>query len=65
MPRISDAYVVSQTALFVDRKCPFCDEVIEDERGKDINFIVHLGSPLSGHTSKRDWAEYVTAMNRV
>lgn len=65
MTRVSDAYVVSQTELFVIRKCPFCEELIEDTRGTDINLIVHLGSPSTRHRTNRMWAEYVTAMNRV
>ncbi len=61
----SDGFTVSQSETEVVRRCPFCDGLIEDIPGKNINFIVHLGTPTPEHQHKQAWADYVGFMNRV
>ena len=65
MTSVSDSFLVSKTGSAVVRECPFCGEQLQDESGKDINFIVHLGTPTPEHRTKQAWADYVTAMHRV
>jgi len=65
MSRPSDSFVVSKTEITVIRRCPFCEELIEDEAGHDIEFIVHLGTPISKHQLTRAWADYITTMNHI
>jgi hypothetical protein len=62
---LSDAWILTKTDRTVLRRCPFCDTQISDFLGRDINFIVHLGTGLPKHREKKAWADYVTAMNRV
>lgn len=57
--------MVSKTKTNVVRKCPFCGGYVEDEPGKDINFIVHLGTPTAKHAHEQIWADYVAAMHHV
>jgi len=61
----SDRFDVAQTESTVTRRCPFCDGNIEDALGKDISFIVHLGSPTPKHQLRQAWADYVGYINRV
>jgi hypothetical protein len=48
-----DRSMVSETETSVIRKCPFYDGPIEDGLGRDINFLVHLGSPTPKHQLRR------------
>jgi hypothetical protein len=52
-----------EKAGLITRKCPFCDECIQDSAGKDINFIVHCGRGTQKHLSKKEWADYIERMN--
>ena len=61
----SDRFVVSRTEYAATRKCPFCDEGVPDALEKDINFIVHLGSPTPKHQLTQAWADYVGFVNRI
>jgi hypothetical protein len=45
----SDAYIVSTTDRTVKRKCPFWQTEVEDFKGDDVNFIVHIGRPILEH----------------
>jgi len=47
----------------VTRKCPFCAQLIRDDVGKDINFIVHMGVWTKEHQMKREWADYIHNLN--
>jgi hypothetical protein len=47
----------------VFRRCPFCAELIQDEAGKNINLVVHMGKWTPQHTAKREWADYIQAIN--
>jgi hypothetical protein len=61
----SDVFMVSETQTTITRQCPFCEGPVEDSLGKDINFIVHLGSPTPRHQLKQAWADYLSFMHRV
>jgi hypothetical protein len=61
----SDRFTVSETEATVMRKCPFCDWLVEDASGKNIEFIVHLGSPTAEHQRKQPWADYLAFMHRI
>lgn len=65
MARMSDSLMVSKTGNSITKVYPFCGGRVEDEPGKDINFITHLGGPAPPHTSKQSWADYVAAMHQV
>jgi hypothetical protein len=65
MTAASDRFIVSKDETTVVRKCPFCDVPVEDVLGKDINFIVHCGSPSSEHVKKQAWADYLSFMNHI
>jgi methyl coenzyme M reductase gamma subunit len=60
---VSDKFVVNKTKAATVRRCPFCNKYVKDQLGRDINFIVHLGKPLDGHTDKKAWADYLTIVN--
>jgi hypothetical protein len=62
---MSDAWIIAKKDRTMIRRCPFCDGQTEDSVGRDINFIVHLGSATPKHREKQAWADYVTSMNRV
>lgn len=47
----------------VARHCPFCAQVIRDDPGKDINFIVHMGLWTKEHLMRREWADYIHNLN--
>ena len=47
----------------VSHVCPFCGESVQDEKGKNINLIVHMGLWTQKHLSKREWADYIHAIN--
>jgi len=57
--------MVSKTKTSAIRKCPFCEGLVEDALEKDINFLVHLGSPTPKHQLKQAWADYVAFISRV
>jgi hypothetical protein len=57
-----DSFIIAKTEKTVIRVCPFCDSRIEDLLGKDINFIVHLGTPTLQHREKKEWTRYITKM---
>jgi hypothetical protein len=59
----SDAYIVSTADRTVKRKCPFCQTEVEDFKGDDVNFIVHIGRPILEHRVREDWAKFVVQMN--
>ena len=61
----SDSFTVSKTDTTVTRRCPFCEGNVEDALGKDINFIVHLGTATVKHQLKQAWADYVGFINRI
>ncbi len=61
----ADRFSIAESETAVSRRCPFCAMVIEDELGKDINFIVHLGGPTTDHQYSRAWADYVGYINQV
>jgi hypothetical protein len=64
LSRPFDRFIVTKTKTATVRRCPFCNDYIKDEPGAEINLIVHLGEPTPKHTSKREWADYVTVANR-
>jgi len=47
----------------VVRRCPFCAQLVRDEAGKDINFIVHMGLWTKEHLMRREWADYIHNLN--
>jgi len=47
----------------VIRQCPFCGQSIQDDFGKQINLIVHMGTWTEEHMMKREWADYIHDMN--
>ena len=53
----------SRMPASVTRKCPFCAQLIRDDVGKDINFIVHMGVWTKEHQMKREWADYIHNLN--
>ncbi len=61
----SDSFTVTQSETKAVRKCPFCGGLVEDAAGKNINFIVHLGTPSVEHQRKQEWADYLSFMNRI
>jgi hypothetical protein len=61
----SDGFVVSKTETSVIKRCPFCDGPIEDSLGKDIKFLMHLGTATPKHQLKQAWADYIAFINRI
>jgi hypothetical protein len=60
-----DRFTVSVTETTITRRCPFCEGTVEESLGTNIDFIVHMGSPIPKHTSRQAWADYLGYMNRI
>ena len=61
--QVNDKYVVARKDGTVKRKCVFCGDLVSEEDGKDIKFIVHLGSRTSKHSKNKDWEAYIKRVN--
>jgi hypothetical protein len=56
-------YIVNRKGRLAVRKCPFCGSEISDENSNEINFLVHLGKGSLEHQRRKEWADYVQALN--